>query len=431
MRKPSFSIFTLGCKVNQYESQQIAKELLLLGFEMLNEEGDIFILNSCAVTHHADRKARKIIYRGKRKRRKVIVTGCVSPKIMENLKNDEQILLVPQARKREIPMILREIFSPIPSIIAEEEAIRKAIGRKRAFVSIQTGCDNFCSYCIVPYLRGEPKSRPLDDVLKEIKELLDCGFKEVVLCGIRLGKYGRDLEDGTSLSSLLREILSWEGEFRVRLSSIEPMDFDEQLLYLASHPKLCPHFHIPLQSGSDRILKLMGRSYTTDDFLSLVKEIRKRVPLVNITTDVMVGFPSEKDEDFHQTLKVCEEAGFGKIHIFPFSPRPGTKAERWDDVSWQVKKERWKVLQSLEKKLSLKYRERLIGERLWVLFQGKKGNLWRGISHNYLNCYTEEQPVEELVWCILKEVWEDGIKVYLEKGGKENGALCILYDSEG
>ncbi|MBC7329854.1 tRNA (N(6)-L-threonylcarbamoyladenosine(37)-C(2))-methylthiotransferase MtaB [bacterium] len=431
MRRPSFSIFTLGCKVNQYESQQIAKELLKLGFEMLNDDGDIYILNSCAVTHHAERKARKIIYKGKRKGKKIIVTGCISPPMEENLGKDEQILLIPQERKTEIPKILIEIFTPQPSPLKEGVATKRAIGRKRAYVVVQTGCDNFCSYCIVPYLRGKPKSRNLQEVLQEIRQLLLFGYKEIVLCGIRLGKYGRDLEDSTSLSSLLREILNWEGDFRFRLSSIEPMDFDEELLHLVSHPKLCPHFHIPLQSGSDRILKLMGRSYTSSDFLTLVKEIRKRVPLVNITTDVIVGFPSESEEDFSQTLKVCEEVGFGKIHIFPFSPRPGTKAEKWDDVAWGIKKERARVLQALEARLSLLFRMNLIGEKLWILFQGKRGNLWQGISHNYVTCYSDEPPVEESCWCISEEVYENGIKVKLEKGGEENGAMCVLYDSQG
>jgi threonylcarbamoyladenosine tRNA methylthiotransferase MtaB len=349
----------------------------------------------------------------------------------ENLKKDEQILLIPQEKKMEIPKILQEIFSPPPSPLKGEEATKMAIGRKRAYLVIQNGCDNFCSYCIVPYLRGEPKSRPLEDILKEIKELVNYGFKEIVLCGIRLGKYGRDLEDNTSLTSLLREILKWEGDFRFRLSSIEPMDFDEELLHLVSHPKLCPHFHIPLQSGSDRILKLMGRSYTSSDFLSLVKEIRERVPLVNITTDVIVGFPSESEEDFLQTLRVCEEAGFGKIHIFPFSPRPGTKAEKWEDVPWEIKKERVRVLQSLEERLSLSFRTSLIGKKLWILFQGKRGDLWQGISHNYVTCYADKTPAEELCWCIAEEVYRNGIKVRLEKGGRENGALCILYDSKG
>ncbi|MGB9877762.1 MAG: tRNA (N(6)-L-threonylcarbamoyladenosine(37)-C(2))-methylthiotransferase MtaB [bacterium] len=430
MERTVFSIFTLGCKVNQYESQRIARELLKLGFSVAKEGGDVFILNSCAVTHRAERKARQIIYRGKRAGKKVIVTGCVSPSLWESLKKDEQIILVPQERKMEIPRILREIFPPSIFSLNEEEATKKAIGRKRAFVSIQTGCDNFCSYCIVPYLRGKPKSRPPQDVLEEIRELLRLGFKEIVLCGIRLGKYGRDLEDNISLPSLLKEILNWGGDFRVRLSSIEPMDFDDELLLLASHPKLCPHFHIPLQSGSDRILKLMGRSYTVDYFLSLVKGIRKTVPLVNITTDVIVGFPSEGEGDFLQTLRLCEEVGFGKIHIFPFSARPGTKAEKWEDVPWEIKKERARVLRALEERLSLSYRRSLIGERLWVLFQGKRGDLWEGISHNYITCYAEE-PTEGLCWCYGEGIFKDGIKVRLEKGGEENGAMCVLYDSKG
>lgn len=430
-RTPSFTITTLGCKVNQYESQLIAKRLLEFGFAMREEGGDVYILNSCAVTARAERKARQIIYRVQREGKMLLVTGCVSPKLLSKLENDPTILFVPQERKLEIPNILKEKFSPSPNRSLDPERVTKmAIGRKRAFVSVQTGCDNFCSYCIVPYLRGKPRSRVPEDILKEVRELVEFGFKEIVLCGIRLGKYGRDLGGNISLASLLREMLSWEGDFRIRLSSIEPMDFDEELLAVVAHPKLCPHFHIPLQSGSDKILRLMRRSYSADDFLSLVKEIRSKIPLVNITTDVIVGFPGEREEDFAETLRVCREAEFGKIHIFPFSPRPLTEAENWDDIPPQIKRERAKALQSLEEELSLAFRKKLLGERVWVLLQGKVGNMWQGLSHNYVRVYLEEEPAGDLFWCYGEEILQGGIKATLEKGGQEDGTLCVLYDSQ-
>ncbi len=426
----SFSIFTLGCKVNQYESQLIAKGLLEFGFTMKERGGDIYILNSCAVTARADRKARQIIYRAKRERRKLFITGCISPTLLAKLKEDEEITIIPQEQKEQIPGFLREKFSPSPRLaLSPREATKIAIGRKRAFVSVQTGCDNFCSYCIVPFLRGKPKSRPPKEVLEEIQQLLQYGFKEIVLCGIRLGKYGRDLEEGISLASLLKEILSWEGDFRIRLSSIEPMDFEEELIGIVTHPKLCPHFHIPLQSGSDKILRAMGRSYSAGEFLSLIEVIRKRIPLVNITTDVIVGFPGESEEDFNQTLNVCEEAEFGKIHIFPFSPRPYTEAAKWDDLPPQIKRERAKVLHSLEEKLSFSFRKKLIGTELWVLLQGRRGNMWEGLSHNYVKIYTEEKPPNEFFWCCGEEIYEGGLKANLRKGGQDNGTLCVLYDS--
>lgn len=431
-KPPSFSIFTLGCKVNQYESQLIARKLLELGYDVKKEGGDIYILNSCAVTSRAERKTRQIIYRAKRERKTLIITGCVSPLLIPKLQADEEIILIPQERKMEIPNIVKEKFvSPSRPPLDVGEATKLAIGRKRAFVSVQTGCDNFCSYCIVPYLRGEPKSRPPWDVLEEIEKLLLYGFKEIVLCGIRLGKYGKDLNDEISLASLLKEILSLKGEFRIRLSSIEPMDFGDGLLEIITHPKLCPHFHIPLQSGSNKILKAMKRFYTAEDFLSLVKEIKKRIPLVNITTDVIVGFPGESEEDFAKTIKVCEEAGFGKMHIFPFSPRPLTEAGEWDDIPQEIKKERARKLKTLEERLSLAFRESLIGERLWVLLQGKVGDMWQGLSHNYVKVFLEEKPPDELFWCYGKEIFDEGIKVSLRKGGQIDGTLCLLYDSEG
>lgn len=430
-RVSSFSLFTLGCKVNQYESQLIAKELLKLGFSKKKEGGDIYILNSCAVTARADRKARQIIYRAKREKKKLILTGCISPALLPNLQNDGDIIIVPQERKAEIPRVLSEKFFPTGVPIDEKEALKIAIGRKRAFISIQTGCDNFCSYCIVPYLRGKPRSRPPEEISEEVRQLIECGFKEIVLCGIRLGKYGRDLGKDISLTSLLREILAWRGDFRVRLSSIEPMDFEGELMEVITHPKLCPHFHIPLQSGSERILKAMGRSYSAEDFLSLVEEIKRKLPLVNITTDVIVGFPGEREEDFAQTLSVCEKAGFGKIHIFPFSPRPLTKVEKSDDIPPQIKKERAKILQSLEEKLSLSFRRRLIGEKLWILFQGNVGDMWQGLSHNYVTVYMTEEPPDDLCWCYAEEIYERGIKVSLREGGQENGTLRVLYDSKG
>jgi len=431
MQTPSFSIFTLGCKVNQYESQLIAKELLKLGFTMKKRGGDIYILNSCAVTARGERKARQLIYRAKREKKKLIITGCISPPLLSNLQNDKEILVIPQEQKTNIPHILQERFPPLPTPLDEGKAAKIAIGRKRAFVSIQTGCDNFCSYCIVPFLRGRPKSRPPEEVLEEIKQLIGYGFKEIVLCGIRLGKYGRDLLGDISLASLLSETLSLGGNFRIRLSSLEPMDFGGDLLEIISHPKLCPHFHIPLQSGSDAILKAMGRSYSSESFLALVREIREKVPLVNITTDVIVGFPGEREEDFAKTLEVCRRAEFGKIHIFPFSPRPATKAEKWEDITPQIKKERANVLRSLEEELSLSFREKLIGEKLWVLSQGKVGDKWQGLSHNYVPIYMEEEPPDDLYWCYGEKIYERGMKASLKKGGKDDGTLCILYDSKG
>ncbi|MBC7327321.1 tRNA (N(6)-L-threonylcarbamoyladenosine(37)-C(2))-methylthiotransferase MtaB [bacterium] len=429
----SFSIFTLGCKVNQYESQKIAKELLELGFHMEKEEGDIQIINACAVTARADRKTRQLVYRALNEGKYLILTGCLSPDVLAKFQGRKGIIIIPQEQKMEIPLFLAKKFIAKPSSDADDEELtRKAIGRKRAFVAIQVGCDNFCSYCIVPFLRGKPRSRELTEVLGEIKQLIDYGFKEIVLCGIRLGKYGADLADNITLASLLKEILKWEGDFRIRLSSIEPMDFEEELISLISHPKLCPHFHIPLQSGSDKILKAMKRSYTVSDYLSLVRRIKMTVPLVNITTDIIVGFPGETDEDFALTLKVCREAGFGKIHIFPFSARPLTEAGKLQQLPEEIKKERVKALQELGEELSISFRKQLLGQFIWVLVQGKKGEMWEGISHNYVRAYIPgEEPPADMTWCCVKGLYKEGVIVNLKEGGRENGTLCVLYDSKG
>lgn len=435
-RKSSVAIFTLGCKVNQYESQRIARGILREGL-LLSPEGEICILNACAVTARADRKTRQIIYQARKGGKMLIVTGCIAPPLLERIRKEmPDVMVVPPDKKEEIPHLLRDIMKPSlpgesarsPSLTLAQQ-VRLAVGRTRAFVAIQNGCDGFCNYCIVPYMRGKPRSRPPEEVKEEIKELLHYGFKEIVLCGIRLGKYGVDLKGHSLLPSLIEEIASWEGDFRIRLSSLEPMDVGEELLQACLAEKVCPHFHLPLQSGSDKVLKRMGRKYTVGFYLDLIGEIKNLLPSVAITTDIIVGFPGETEEDFEKTIKVCEEVGFAKIHVFPFSPRPGTAAEKWDDVRMEEKKRRAEILRSLGEKLSFSFRRQLVNGRVWVLFQGKKGSLWEGLSHNYIKVYSKEAPSKDLHWCYVEGIYKEGLKVKPEEGGIENGKVCILHDS--
>ncbi|MCM8763154.1 MAG: radical SAM protein, partial [Candidatus Omnitrophica bacterium] len=277
---PNFKILTLGCKVNQYESQQIREAYLRQGFQELfdGRPADTYIINTCTVTHHADRASFVLIRRAKREnpQAKIYVTGC---------------LVKMDAAK------IKERFPDVSFLDKDEfkQGINAFCGHTRAFLKIQDGCDNFCSYCKVALVRGKPRSRPFDEVIHEAQRLVDAGFKEIVLCGICLGSYGKDFGN-VDLVDVLAALEKIKGEFRIRLSSIEFGDVRERLIKkLETSKKLCPHLHIPLQSGDDRILKLMNRKYTAEDYLKLVQELKRRIPLLSITTDVMVGFPGESE----------------------------------------------------------------------------------------------------------------------------------------
>jgi len=287
--------------------------------------------------------------------------------------------------------------------------------RARAILKIQDGCNQFCSYCIVPYLRGRERSKSLDYVIREVEELVARGHKEIVLTGIRLGAYGHDLGDKNALVKLLTDIFEIEGLYKVRLSSLEPMDISDKLISIASHPKLCRHWHIPLQSGSDEILRKMNRKYDTKYFSDLVNKLREKVPDIAITTDIIVGYPEETDEHFKQTLEFAKKIRFMKIHVFPFSPRPFTLAGKLTPLPPKIIEERKRKLLDLSNLLWEEYVSSFIGKEIEVMIEEKESNIYRGTTDNYIKVEFEgPYYLEEgnYVKVILEDIDEEKSKVY-------------------
>ncbi|MFH2011487.1 MAG: tRNA (N(6)-L-threonylcarbamoyladenosine(37)-C(2))-methylthiotransferase MtaB [Pseudomonadota bacterium] len=387
------AIETLGCKVNKYDSAVIHK--LLEGDEVSfvpsNQKADIYILNTCTVTQRADYQSRQLIRRFHRLNpdATIIVTGCYAQRAPQEIidipgvnyivgieeKENITNLINGTARKGASPLMTGEI-SALP-------------GQTRAYLKIQDGCDSYCSYCVVTYARGRSRSLEEEEVLKRISKLAELDYKEIVLTGIHLGSYGWDLKPPSSLVNLLKLI---EDEYipgRIRLSSIEPTDFDDNLINLISSSSLiCNHLHIPLQSGDDEILTKMRRPYSSSFFKNLIDKLISLMPDLNIGIDVIAGLPGETDESFANTLNLIEELPVGYLHVFPYSKRPGTAAADFpDQVNGKTIKKRASILRDLGKIKREKFYSRFLGERLSVLIESKKDkktNFLKGFSRNYI-----------------------------------------------
>ncbi len=401
--KYTFALHTLGCKVNQYEGDEIARRLARMGLRRVDFEdiADVYVINGCTVTGAADHKARQLIRRASRRNPSAViaVTGCYAEASASDAERllDGSAIIVGNSEKRFLPNRIADELG-----ISGEEQVGEAISENhrdpssaegalgsdrhaRPFVKVQDGCNSFCSYCIVPHVRGRLSSKPLEEVVSEVASLAAEGVSEVVLTGIHLGHYGLDLKPRRCLDDLLLA-LSEIGGPRIRLSSIEVREVTPRIIELmATAGALCRHLHIPLQSGSDRVLKMMNRRYAAEEFVRTCEMIRQAVPDVAITTDAMVGFPGETEEDFRQTLQVIEEVGFSKVHAFRFSPRPGTPASVMrGQIEASVKEERLLRLISLADEMSSKYAARFIGKELDVVAEEEKAGEWFGTSDNYL-----------------------------------------------
>lgn len=384
--KPSFAITTLGCKVNQYDSEAVREALLRAGCEERTpaERPDCVIINTCTVTAAADAKARRLIRRIARRlpKAKIVVTGCMVDR------DERQFAGLPGVWKlvdnKHKPDIAQIIGIEAPDTQGHA-GISDFAGHTRAFVKVQDGCDAWCAYCIVPAVRGAPTSRPMDDILAEVNRLAG-RFREIVLTGIHVGLY-RDAS-GSDLAALVRRVLDASSVERVRLSSIEPNEVTPDLLAVAAgSPRFCPHFHLPLQSGSDRVLGLMNRRYTAAEFLRSVDRIRDRLDRPSITTDVIVGFPGESDDDFAETIDVCRKAGFSRMHIFPYSDRPGTAAaEMPGKCPSHIIYAREKLLEALASELALEYKMQFVNSAVDVLVETSRDRSGKlcGYTDRYL-----------------------------------------------
>ena len=339
MTRPRVAFETLGCKLNQYETDAIAAGFRDLGWEIVPADGpaEAYVVNTCTVTNKADRKSRNALghHLGQRSRPLVVVTGCFAESSRQTLETREGItFVVPNAQKNQIPALVDSRFrgetgaESLPAADPFGFPVHEKVFHTRASLKIQDGCDNFCSFCIIPSVRGRAVSRPLDQVLGAARELIQGGRKELVLTGVNMGRW----HDGDrTFTDLVEAILGLEGDFRVRITSLEPEGLGERFIDLVGHPKFCPHLHLCLQSGSPRIRLAMRREYTLDQYASLVRRLRDRYPELNLTTDLIVGFPGETEEDFQDSLAAVRNFGFSHVHVFPYSRRQGTRADRMPD----------------------------------------------------------------------------------------------------
>jgi threonylcarbamoyladenosine tRNA methylthiotransferase MtaB len=387
------AIATLGCKVNKYDSAVIHKllERTEFSFVPFDQQADVYIVNTCTVTKRADYQSRQLIRRSHRLNPDalIIVAGCYAQRAPQEIKDiqgvdytvgigeKERILdLINGSPGKEVPL---EITNDIPAFPEHT----------RAFLKVQDGCDSYCSYCIVPYARGRSKSLRKEEVIRNMSNLVGLGYRETVLAGIHLGSYGLDMEPPSSLASLLRSIEDEGISCRIRLSSIEPTEFDDDLIDLiSSSPTICNHLHIPLQSGDDELLKRMNRHYTSNFFKDLVKKLVSAIPDLNIGVDVIVGFPGESHENFTNTVSVIEELPIGYLHVFPYSRRPGTPAADFpDQVDSKTIKKRGKILRCLGSRKREEFYRRFLGKRLSILVESKKDvgtKYLKGFSRNYI-----------------------------------------------
>ncbi len=383
--------FTLGCKVNQYETQQMRERFLDAGFKDAGSlrKADVYVINTCTVTSAADRKSRYFIKLASRKNRKakVIVTGCYAELDGKEISAISGVTHIIRNRdKLKVPQLLDNKYTKAEG---PGEGIRNFFGHSRAFIKIQDGCNNRCSYCKVPLVRGYSRSRLPQEIIREAGLLVAGGFQEIILCGICLGSYGRDLKPARTLVDILKELDEIAGLRRIRLSSIEAGDVSGNLIRLIAHSeKFCRHLHIPLQSGDDKILRRMNRAYRSLDYLKLIRRIRKLIPEIAITTDVMVGFPRETEANFKNTLSLVKKISPAKVHIFPYSPRKMTLADTFGGrLDADTLNKRVRRLSEVSEGCSLDYKKRFLGEVMQVLIEGRNKedcSFWEGYTGNYI-----------------------------------------------
>lgn len=396
--------FALGCKVNQYESEAIAELFAEKGYEIvgIDEEADVYVINTCTVTNFGDKKSRQLIRKVKRQNENAIVAvvGCYAQTAPKELMEIAGVNLVIGTKDRAQIVEMVEQYDRANGVenhvsdimkerVFEPLSIQKLANRTRAYLKIQDGCSQYCSYCIIPYARGPIRSREPQEVVAEVKRLAENGFKEVVLTGIHVASYGKDRKD-TSLLDILKQVHEVEGIERIRFSSIEPNVVTEEFAQtMAALPKVCDHFHLSLQSGCDKTLKEMNRKYDTEKYRQAAATLRKYLPKVALTTDIIVGFPGETEEDFRESYAFAEEIGFAKIHVFPYSPKRGTPAAaRKDQLLNAVKAERSHTLIQLSDRMAADFLADAVGTDAEVLYERAVGEgIYEGHTTNYMKVH--------------------------------------------
>lgn len=392
------AFYTLGCKVNQYESEAMAEQLMKNNFEIVShtEEADVFIVNSCTVTASSDQKTRQAVRRFKKNNPDacVVLTGCMPQAYPENSESlVEADIVIGNKNNDTLIRVLNEFFAKKERLVNIElhkngDPFRGTLisdfqNRTRAFLKIQDGCNRFCTYCIIPTSRGRSRSKPLEDIRKELDSIAEKGYKEVVLVGINLSSYGKDI--GEKFTDAVKLACNTKGIERVRLGSLEPDHItDEVIEELSKLDNFCPQFHISLQSGCNNTLKRMNRHYIAEEYYELCEKLRSTFEDATITTDIMVGFSLESEEDFEESLEFTKKIAFEKVHVFPYSVRKGTRAEKLPQLEKKVKEERAKKMTAVCEEIRQKYLENQVGKTLEVLIETtNKNGFYEGYTKNY------------------------------------------------
>lgn len=403
------AFYTLGCKVNQADTASMENLFLRSGHQLVSFDGeaDVYIINTCVVTNTGQRKSRQTIHRAIRKNPNalIVVTGCYPQTAAEEVKAIAGVdMIIGNQDRAQIVQLVEErlahrqtdtldaVHKLTASTAFEEMAAGDITDKTRAFLKIQEGCNQFCTYCIIPYARGPLRSRSLESIRTETQRLINAGFKEIVLIGIHLGCYGKENPDGPTLYDAVKTVLDVPGVQRLRLGSLESVEVEPRLLTLMQKDaRFCRHLHLPLQSGCDKTLQAMHRPYTTAKFKTLLADIKNRVPDIAITTDVIVGFPGETEADFETTCKFAESCGFSKMHIFPFSARKGTPAEKFAGaVTEAVKKERADILGRIDETIHKAFLQAMVGQTAEVLFEQPAGeDYFEGLTGNYQRVFVK------------------------------------------
>lgn len=403
------AFYTLGCKVNQADTASMENLFLRSGHQLVSFDGeaDVYIINTCVVTNTGQRKSRQTIHRAIRKNPNalIVVTGCYPQTAAEEVKAIAGVdMIIGNQDRAQIVQLVEErlahrqtdtldaVHKLTASTAFEEMAAGDITDKTRAFLKIQEGCNQFCTYCIIPYARGPLRSRSLESIRTETQRLINAGFKEIVLIGIHLGCYGKENPDGPTLYDAVKTVLDVPGVQRLRLGSLESVEVETRLLTLMQEDaRFCRHLHLPLQSGCDKVLQAMHRPYTTAKFKTLLADIKTRVPDIAITTDVIAGFPGETEADFETTCKFAESCGFSKMHIFPFSVRKGTPAEKFAGaVTEAVKKERADILGRIGETMHKAFLQAMVGQTAEVLFEQPAGeDYFEGLTGNYQRVFVK------------------------------------------
>ncbi len=403
------AFYTLGCKVNQADTASMENLFLRSGHQLVSFDGeaDVYIINTCVVTNTGQRKSRQTIHRAIRKNPNalIVVTGCYPQTAAEEVKAIAGVdMIIGNQDRAQIVQLVEErlahrqtdtldaVHKLTASTAFEEMAAGDITDKTRAFLKIQEGCNQFCTYCIIPYARGSLRSRSLESIRTETQRLISAGFKEIVLIGIHLGCYGKENPDGPTLYDAVKTVLDVPGVQRLRLGSLESVEVEPRLLTLMQEDaRFCRHLHLPLQAGCDKTLQAMHRPYTTAKFKTLLADIKTKVPDIAITTDVIVGFPGETEADFETTCKFAESCGFSKMHIFPFSARKGTPAEKFAGaVTEAVKKERADILGRIDETMHKAFLQAMVGQTAEVLFEQPAGeDYFEGLTGNYQRVFVK------------------------------------------